>query len=68
MSNERETCLICFKSYLTVNTKDHDCEFTCELCGELCDENEGTLVFIGIEANFTHDAEICSEQDELENN
>lgn len=64
---ERETCLICFQSYLTVNTKEHQCEFSCGACGELCDENEGTLVYIGIEASFTHSAKLCAAQDELTN-
>lgn len=64
MNREMEQCLICFGYYLTVNTREHECEFTCELCGELCDENAGTLSFIGIEATFTHSPEECSEQDE----
>jgi hypothetical protein len=62
---ERETCLICFQSYLTVNAKDHDCEFSCGGCGELCDESAGTLSYIGIEATFTHSAELCPAQDEI---
>jgi hypothetical protein len=68
MSNKRETCLICFQSFISKYGKDHECEFTCELCGELCDEEAGTLSYIGVEATFTHSANECSEQDELENN
>jgi hypothetical protein len=66
MSNEMEQCLICFNYYLSKYGKDHECEFTCDLCGEVCDEGAGTLSFIGIEATFTHSPNECSEQAEAE--
>lgn len=33
MNNERETCGICSQDYLVKNTKDHQCSFVCNICG-----------------------------------
>jgi hypothetical protein len=65
---QMETCLICFEDYRIENTKDHQCPdvWSCGACGEYCDISEGTVAINQGLIEFTHSAEICGAQDEIE--
>ena len=70
MNEQIETCGICFEDYLEENTKDHQCpEFwCCGACGESCGIEDGTIVLHKGFQEFTHKAELCPAQDEIEEN
>jgi hypothetical protein len=61
-------CSICFEHYLTKNERDHQCPefYDCGACGEGCEAEEGTIELIEGEIVFTHKAELCPAQDEIE--
>jgi hypothetical protein len=63
-----ETCQICFEDYRIENTKDHQCPdvWSCGACGELCDISEGTVSMNLNFIEFTHTAELCGAQDEIQ--
>jgi hypothetical protein len=68
VDNRMKVCLICFEHYLTKNERDHQCPdfYNCEACGEGCEPDEGTVELIEGEIIFTHKAELCPAQDEIE--
>lgn len=61
-------CSICFEHYLTKNEREHECPeyYSCDACGEECEAEEGTIELIENEIVFTHNAELCPAQDEIE--
>lgn len=63
-----ETCQICFEDYRIENTKDHQCPdiWSCGACGELCTIEEGTVSMNLNYIEFTHKAELCGAQDEIQ--
>ena len=63
-----ETCQICFEDYRIENTKDHQCPdvWSCGACGELCTIEEGTVAMNLNYIEFTHKAELCGAQDEIQ--
>lgn len=65
-----KVCLICFEHYLTKNEREHECPeyYSCGACGEECEAEEGTIALNNDYIEFTHKPELCSAQDELENN
>ena len=67
---ESETCLICFQDYLIKNTKDHQCpeNWSCGACGVICEIEDGTVALNQGLKEFTHKAELCPAQDEIEEN
>jgi hypothetical protein len=69
MTNEMETCLICFEDYAIKYTKEHECptDYSCGACGEICYIEEGTVAINNGMIEFTHKAELCGAQDEVIN-
>jgi hypothetical protein len=61
-------CSICFEHYLTKNEREHECPeyYSCGACGEECEAEEGTIALNNDYIEFTHKAELCPAQDEIE--
>ena len=68
MNNEREICGICFGEYIADNAKEHQCpeEWSCGGCGEICEIEDGIVTDNNGFLEFTHKAELCPAQDEIE--
>lgn len=70
MTQERIICSDCFEEYLADNAKEHDCPdtFCCGACGEIVSHEEGEYIDDSAFAEFVHKADLCSANDEIEEN
>jgi len=68
--SEYETCQICFQDYAAENYRDHQCpdNYCCGACGEITEHEDGEVVMNQGFIEFIHKAELCSAQDEEEDN
>lgn len=70
MAEERAICGQCFGEYIARYEKDHQCPdvFCCGACGEIVDHEEGEVMNNGGFIEFVHKADLCSANDEIEEN
>lgn len=68
MSKERVICADCFEEYIADYAKDHQCPdvFCCGACGEIVDHEEGEYMENSGYPEFVHKADLCSANDEIE--